>query len=368
MRTSDLDFDLPQRCIAQAPAEPRDAAQLWVQSRDTGVHSTTVVRALAEHLDERDLLVFNNTKVLPARVWAHRESGARVELLFLEPLGTAGEWSAMVRPAKKPNRGEWLTVGAGIGVQMVARRVGADGQPSALWTVRLSDRRAPERRTEELLEACGEMPLPPYIDRSDGPQAQDHERYQTMFARERGAVAAPTAGLHFTPRVMEDLRAKGIATAEITLHVGMGTFLPIQTDTVEAHTMHSERYQVDPDVVAAVGACRARGGRVIAVGTTSARALEAAAANGTLLAGVGRTDLFISPGYAFRVVDGLFTNFHLPGSTLLLLVGALIGLEEVLRLYRRAIDQDWRFYSYGDAMLLLPDPREEAEPGNPATS
>lgn len=354
MRTSDLEYELPEERIAQMPAEPRDAAQLWVQTVGADAYTTTTVRELAQFLDPRDLLVFNNTRVLPARVWARRASGARIELLFLEPQGAPGEWCAMVRPAKKPQAGETLTVAEGVYVEMIARELDAQGQPTARWRVRLHDDGRPTRATEDLLEALGEMPLPPYIQRADGASPDEHERYQTMFARERGAVAAPTAGLHFTPRVMESLHARGIQTVELTLHVGLGTFLPIQTEEVEAHTMHSERYRVDPEVVEAVAACRARGGRVIAVGTTSARALEAAAANGTLCAGSGRTDLFIAPGYRFRVVDGLFTNFHLPGSTLLLLVGALFGLPEVLQLYRRAIEARWRFYSYGDAMLLLP--------------
>ena len=364
MRTRELDYELPEALIAQHPAEPRDVAQLWVQSIGEDAYQAAQVRDLAGFLDPRDLLVFNNTKVLPARVFARRDSGARIELLFLEPVGEAttgsegrghgGEWLALVRPAKKPKVEEVLEVAGGIEVHMLARVRDAAGEPTAQWRVRLHDPAAPSRSTEEILQAVGEMPLPPYIRRDGGPDANDAHRYQTVFARNPGAVAAPTAGLHFTPEVMASLADKGVASTEVTLHVGLGTFLPIQAERIEDHRMHFERYAVSESVVAAVEACRDRGGRVIAVGTTSARALEAAAASGKLQPGQGRTDLFIAPGYSYRVVDGLFTNFHLPGSTLLLLVGALFGMGETMELYRRAIEARWRFYSYGDAMLLLP--------------
>ena len=364
MRTRDLEYELPEALIAQRPAEPRDAAQLWVQSVGADTYQTATVADLASFLDPRDLLVFNNTKVLPARIWAQRASGARIELLFLEPApslssatgGAAqgGAWLAMVRPAKKPREGEVLTVAHGLQVHMLGRELDESGQPTAQWRVRLQDPTELSRPTEELLQTAGEMPLPPYIQRDTGPEPEDARRYQTLFARKAGAVAAPTAGLHFTSEVLSALADKGIESVEVTLHVGLGTFLPIQAERIEDHRMHSERFEVSQAVVAAVEACRGRGGRVIAVGTTSARALEAAAADGVLRAGSGRTDLYIAPGYSYRVVDGLFTNFHLPGSTLLLLVGALFGLPETMTLYRRAIAARWRFYSYGDAMLLLP--------------
>ncbi|MCA9002481.1 MAG: tRNA preQ1(34) S-adenosylmethionine ribosyltransferase-isomerase QueA, partial [Planctomycetes bacterium] len=212
------------------------------------------------------------------------------------------------------------------------------------------------RSVPDLLESGGEIPLPPYIHRDGSGQesAEDRERYQTVYCKHRGAVAAPTAGLHFTEELMQRLQARGIQVAFVTLHVGLGTFLPIQVEDTDQHRMHEERFEVGADTVRAVEACRARGGRVIAVGTTSARALEAAGARGDLQALTGRTDLFIQPGYTFRSVDGLLTNFHLPGSTLLLLVSALLGRDRLLDLYQLAIDENYRFYSYGDAMLVLP--------------
>ena len=241
-----------------------------------------------------------------------------------------------------------------VRVQMLQRVLDEVGTPSAYWQVRVVEEAHPDRSVESLLEEAGEMPLPPYIERDPGGQVQDRSHYQTIFAREPGAVAAPTAGLHFTPGLLDELRNAGVQTAEVTLHVGLGTFLPMPEGDPDLHKMHEERFEVGPELVQAVHDCRARGGRVIAVGTTSARALEAASQSGELRASSGRTDLFIRPGYTFQSVDGLLTNFHLPGSTLLLLVGALLGSDRLLEIYREAIDKRWRFYSYGDAMLILP--------------
>jgi S-adenosylmethionine:tRNA ribosyltransferase-isomerase len=359
MKLSDLQFDLPERCIAQRAVEPRDAARMLVQVLGEAKPVHRRVSDLPDCLREGDLLVFNDTKVLPARIWAHRESGARIEVLFLEPLEQDAAWKCMVRPAKKPKPGECLRGPEGLELLMIERVLDTKGQASAYWKVQLSDPHHPDRQVSDLLEQGGEMPLPPYIHREprgDGDETdeEDRERYQTVYSRHRGAVAAPTAGLHFTEDLLQQLQGKGISSAFVTLHVGLGTFLPIQVEELSEHQMHEERFEVDESVVRAVEACRGRGGRVIAVGTTSARALEAASAEGQLEPMSGRTDLFIWPGYSFVSVDGLLTNFHLPGSTLLLLVSALVGRDRLLNLYQQAIDSDYRFYSYGDAMLLLP--------------
>lgn len=358
MKLSDLQFDLPERCIAQVAAEPRDSAKMLVQVLGDGEPQHLRVHDLPGCLREGDLLVFNDTKVLPARVWARRESGARIEVLFLEPTGSEGRWQCMVRPAKKPKPGERLLGPNGMSLFMEERVLDGDGSPTAYWEVRLCDPDQPAAQVSDLLEAGGEMPLPPYIQRdgdSDSAE-QDRDRYQTVYGKNRGAVAAPTAGLHFCSELLGRLRERGVESAFVTLHVGLGTFLPIQVEDLSEHKMHEERFEVSAQVVDAVEACRRRGGRVIAVGTTSARALEAASARGSLEAMDGRTDLFIQPGYKFKSIDGLLTNFHLPGSTLLLLVSALLGKDRLLDLYQLAIDQDYRFYSYGDAMLLIPEP------------
>lgn len=385
LRTSDFDFELPGSLIAQSPVEPRDAARLLVRP---GVGSLlhASVRDLPGLLRAGDLLVLNDTKVLPARVFATRATGGRVECLFLEPdspeseflesrarvegndVGVAGKtWSALVRPAKKLRPGEILDVlgregvdDSDLRIEMVERSTG-DGT----WRVRLFHA-STERSVEDLLAEVGAMPLPPYIDRPATPE--DGDRYQTIFAESPGAVAAPTAGLHFTPTVFDELAARGIEWTTVTLHVGPGTFLPVTADRIADHHMHSERFTLDDDAARAVERCRERGGRVIPIGTTSARVLESCARSdprferAIVTAKAGRTEIFIHPGNEPRVADGLFTNFHLPKSTLLMLVAAFIGRMEMLRLYRVAIDEAYRFYSYGDAMLLLPDSFGEEGP------
>jgi len=351
VRLSDFDYALPPELIAQHPAERRDAARLLVHELRDARTTLSGVSELGRWLRPGDLLVLNDTRVLRARLRARRASGGAVELLFAEPRA-GGRWSAMVRPAKKPKPGEVLVAGEGaLRVRMLERLAGADGAPGALWEVALeADGDAP---VEALLEAHGELPLPPYIERPAGDEPEDRERYQTVYAREPGAVAAPTAGLHFTEALLAELREAGVATTTVTLHVGLGTFLPVASEDLDGHRMHSERYVLPEAAAAAIAACRARGGRVVAVGTTSVRVLEACAAGGELRPGSGRTELFIRPGYEFRAVDGLLTNFHLPRSTLLMLVSAFAGVERVRELYARAIAERLRFYSYGDAMLLL---------------
>ncbi len=358
MKLSDLQFELPESCVAQQAMEPRDAARMLVQALGDSDSEHLQVSDLPDRLRKGDLLVFNDTKVLPARLWARRASGARIEVLFLEPVGKEGHWQCMVRPAKKPKPGECLQSLAGLELHMVERILDEDGNPGAYWIVHLSDPSRPDSPVPDLLEADGEMPLPPYIHReqgSDGTSSRhsDRDRYQTVYCKHRGAVAAPTAGLHFTEALLTRLNDKGVESAFVTLHVGLGTFLPIQVEDLSEHRMHEERFEVGSEVVRAVEDCRKRGGRVIAVGTTSARALEAASTSGQLKPMTGRTDLFIQPGYSFVSVDGLLTNFHLPGSTLLLLVSALVGRDRLMELYSEAIRLNYRFYSYGDAMLLL---------------
>ncbi len=346
MRVDDFDFELPEGQIAQAPLPERDASRLLVLPRAGGAPEHGAFRSLPERLAEGDLLVVNDARVIPARLRGHkRDTGGRVELLLMEQLDRH-TWLAMGRASKGLHPGTALEL-TGLAAEIVADE--GDG-------VRRVRFEAPAEDLLPLLEAgAGQMPLPPYIHRDTGPApVDDRERYQTIFADRPGAVAAPTAGLHFTPRVLEALAARGVETARITLHVGPGTFLPVRVDDVDDHVMHQERFEVSEAAAEAVARTRARGGRVVAVGTTSLRTLEAAADGaGGLKPGPGRTDLFVKPGYAFRTVDGLVTNFHLPRSTLLMLVCALGGTERVLAAYREAVARGYRFYSYGDAMLIL---------------
>ena len=363
MQLSDYDYDLPPDSIAQEAVEPRDRARLLRHHMGRNRTEHGRVRDLPEVLEPGDLLVLNDTRVRPARVFARRSSGGKVEFLFLGPVpaGDTGVWRTMVRPARKLREGECLGVrGAPLQVRALKREVDEQGQPNALWNVELLDASGQvldEAGVEAACEVMGRMPLPPYIRRggdADPRHAIDRTRYQTVYAREPGAVAAPTAGLHFTPELLARLDERGVRVASITLHVGLGTFLPITVEDPSEHRMHAEWYRVSAETVAAVGQCRERGGRVVAVGTTSVRALESCAAGGSLRAGEGLTRLFLHPGCALQCVDGLLTNFHLPRSTLLMLVSALAGRERMLDLYAQAIGEGYRFYSYGDAMLLLP--------------
>lgn len=375
METADFDFDLPSELIAQAPVEPRDLARLLLSvpggrgsaRRDP---EDAFVRDLPGHLDPSDLLVINDTRVLPARVRGRRSTGGMVELLFLEPVEAGSDvWRAMVKPARKMKPGDRVACSGGVQAEFVERE-----EVSGHWLARLlaPDDGGAGRSPEELMGVAGAMPLPPYIER---PATEaDTERYQTVYARTPGAVAAPTAGLHFTEALLEAITARGVRLATVTLHVGAGTFLPVTADRIEDHQMHGERYELKPEVAEEVRACRERGGRVIAVGTTSARVLESCAVEASdvgvdgassrclVEAGTGVTNIFLHPGSGPRVCDGLFTNFHLPKSTLLMLVASFIGLDETMRLYRTAIEREYRFYSYGDASLIWYDP--SAQVGN----
>ena len=359
MRLSDFDYELPPERIAQRPEARRDGSRLLVH--DIGADRTehTFIHDLARHLRPKDLLILNDTRVLPARVSARRQTGGRVELLFLEALGkNEGVWTAFANPAKKLRPGEVLSVpGTDVEVRLAERLVDEEGRAKKEWTACLA-RRGGEPDTQALLQVCGSMPLPPYVERDgesrDSLDALDRERYQTVFSRDEalGAIAAPTAGLHFTPELFEELEAHGVRRATVTLYVGAGTFVPVETDEIEDHQMHSERFELTQETVDAIERTRAQGGRVVCVGTTTVRVLESVAASGSLRATKGRTELFLRPGSTFHVTDALLTNFHLPRSTLLMLVSALAGRERILRLYAEAVERGYRFFSYGDAMLL----------------
>ena len=347
MNVSDFDYELPPERIAQQPAGERDASRLLVLERGSGATTHRIFREIVDELQAGDLLVLNDTRVLPARLFARKPTGGRVEVLLVEPLPAEGGravWRALVSASKSLGAGARLRVTPSLDVEMLEREGSA-------WQVELHADGDPAR----LAWAAGTVPLPPYIERSeDDPRsALDRERYQTVYARAPGAVAAPTAGLHFTVELLDALRARGVGVTTVTLHIGPGTFLPVRTADVEAHTLHEEAFELPGGSVEAIHAARERGGRVVAVGTSVARTLEASASPGGALApGKGRTSLYIYPGYRFRVVDALVTNFHLPRSTLLMLVCALAGTKETLAAYRDAVRRGYRFYSYGDAMLV----------------
>jgi len=335
---SDFDFALPPELIAQHPAPERSASRLLDGRADHPVDR--VFRELPGLLNPGDLLVFNNTKVIKARLYGAKQTGGSVEALIERVLpGTLEVW-AHLRASKSPKPGSVVRFNEAFDAEVLGR-CGPDG---GMFHLRFpSDPFA-------LLEQHGHVPLPPYIEHAD--EADDVRRYQTVFAREPGAVAAPTAALHFDEGVLAALAERGIGTAHVTLHVGAGTFQPVRVERLSDHKMHSEWFEVPAETVAAIAATRARGGKVVAVGTTTLRALESAAQGGTLQAGARETAIFITPGFEFRVVDRLLTNFHLPKSTLMMLVSAFAGYEQVMALYRHAIAQGYRFFSYGDAMLL----------------
>ena len=349
MRRQDFHFDLPEALIAQAPLAERSGSRLLLLDGSSGSIEHLGFEVLPQQLQAGDLLVFNDTRVIPARLFGHKESGGKVEVL-IERIESAGEVLAQIRASKSPRPGDRLLLGtdrdAGFEVSMVARE--AD-----LFRLRFPD----ERDTMDWLESYGHVPLPPYIERGDA--EADRERYQTVYARESGAVAAPTAGLHFDDALLDACARAGVAQAFVTLHVGAGTFAPMRVDDVDAHRMHAERYRLPPETARAIADCRARGGRVIAVGTTVVRTLEAAARDhgvehGSPRACSGETDIFLRGDVRFAVVDGLVTNFHLPESTLLMLVAAFAGREHVLAAYESAVAHQYRFFSYGDAMLVWP--------------
>lgn len=357
-RLSDYDFDLPESSIAQLPAERRDMSRLLVLRRDTGSLEHRHFRDLLEYLKPGDLLVLNDTKVIPARLYGHRPTGGKVEVLLLQEK-ERDVWVALARPGKKLPVGTVVAFGAGgegSSPELTAEVL--DVLPGGERLIRLNSQTG--EPTMALVARLGELPLPPYISG----RPEDPDRYQTVYARHEGAVAAPTAGLHFTPELLAAVEEKGVKLARVTLHTGLGTFKPVMAEDIREHPMHAEWYALPEETAQAIRETRARGGRVVAVGTTVARTLEHVASEqggGDLQASSGETRLFIYPGYRFQVVDALVTNFHLPKSTLLMLVSAFIestgpekghGRETLLAAYREAIAQGYRFYSFGDAMFL----------------
>jgi S-adenosylmethionine:tRNA ribosyltransferase-isomerase len=340
MQRSEFHFELPDELIAQTPLPERGASRLLVLDGATGAISDRMFADLPEQLRRGDLLVFNDTRVLPARVIARKPSGGRVELLLERLLGPRRALMQL-KASHKPQLQTELELPGGARAQVVARH-------HAMFELGF------DRDVVPLLEAHGQVPLPPYIARPA--QESDRERYQTVFARAPGAVAAPTAGLHFDAAMLESLAARGVELAFLTLHVGAGTFAPVRTERIEDHELHAEWLEVAADTCAAVERCRAAGGRVVAVGTTSVRALETAARDGKLERFAGDSRLFIYPGFRFRVVDAMLTNFHLPESSLLMLVCAFAGREPTMAAYRHAVAERYRFFSYGDAMLVTPNP------------
>jgi S-adenosylmethionine:tRNA ribosyltransferase-isomerase len=338
MRTADFDFDLPPELIAQLPAPERAASRLLHLDGSDGSLRDALFYELPQHLRADDLLVFNDTRVIKARLFGVKDSGGKIEALVERVLGEH-EALVFIRASHAPKPGSRLLLAGAIHAVVEARQ-------DDLYRLRLEN---PET-VFDLLERHGSLPLPPYIGHQ--PDAHDESRYQTVYARHPGAVAAPTAGLHFDQPMLDRLAQMGVQSARVTLHVGAGTFQPVRVEHIAEHRMHSECYTVPQETVDAVKQAGAVGGRVMAVGTTSLRALEAAASGGELRAGQGETDIFITPGYRFRVVERLLTNFHLPRSTLLMLVSAFAGAENIRRAYRHAVEKRYRFFSYGDAMLI----------------
>jgi S-adenosylmethionine:tRNA ribosyltransferase-isomerase len=339
VRRADFHYDLPESLIAQQPLAERSASRMLTLDGATGALADRRVRDLPSLLAPGDLLVFNDTRVIPARLFAMKESGGKVEVMLERPLG--GNLALVHARASKPVRPDMPLASRGGTLRTIEKR-------GDLWVIELP---APAL---EFFERHGQMPLPPYIRRS--PDSSDTRRYQSVFARRQGAVAAPTASLHFDTPLLQDIEARGVERTFITLHVGAGTFQPVRTDSVGAHVMHAEFVEVSAETCECIAAARARGARVVAVGTTVVRALESAAGAGTLQPHVGDSSLFIVPGFRFKVVDAMLTNFHLPESTLLMLVSAFAGREAVLAAYRHAVAGQYRFFSYGDAMLVTPAP------------
>lgn len=339
LKKSDFFYNLPEELIAQTPAEPRDSSRLLVYNRATDKVEHRIFHDIKDYLKKGDVLVVNNTKVLPARIYAHTEHGGRVEVLLLKRI-SALRWEVLVKPGKKCRLGTHLVVDEGL--SLTVSSVTESGE-------RIVDFEC-DGVFEEALERVGSMPLPPYIHE----KLKDKNRYQTVYAKTDGSAAAPTAGLHFTPQLLQEIKDMGVEVAEVLLHVGLGTFRPVKEDAVTDHKMHSEYFEVSQSAADIINRAKREGRRVIAVGTTSVRTLESAAAeDGTLSPCRGNTSIFIYPPYKFKCVDCLITNFHLPESTLIMLVAAMVGREKILELYNIAVEEKYRFFSFGDAMLIL---------------
>ena len=343
MTTKDFYYDLPPELIAQHPLKDRAGSRLLVLDKETGKIEHKNFRNIIEYLNPGDCLVMNNTRVIPARLYGVKEdTGGKIEFLLLKRIDL-NTWNVILKPGKRARTGARFVFGDGL-LKAEVIEVRPDGnrivrfEYDGVW--------------EELLDKLGEMPLPPYIKE----KLEDKERYQTVYSKIEGSAAAPTAGLHFTNELLEDIKDKGVKTAYLTLHVGLGTFRPVSVENVEEHVMHTEHYEVSQEAADIINETRKSGGRIIAVGTTSVRTLETVAEdNGTMKAEIGDTSIFIYPGYKFKVTDSIITNFHLPESTLLMLVSALAGKEQVMRVYEEAVQERYRFFSFGDAMIILDD-------------
>ena len=339
MKKSDFNYHLPESLIAQKPLAERTASRLLHLDRVSGAIKDSQFSDFLDLLNANDLVVFNDTKVIPARLYGYKASGGKIEIL-IERVEAERQALAHIKASKSPKPDSLLNLDGGAICRVIERE-------NDLFRLQFET----EQTLLDLLADIGHIPLPPYIERAD--DSDDLERYQTVFAKQAGAVAAPTAGLHFDQAALDKLEAKGIAKAFVTLHVGSGTFQPVRADDLADHVMHKEFYQVSQATVDAVEQVRARGGRVVAIGTTAVRALESASRSGSLQAGFGDTDLFITPGYEFKSVDAMLTNFHLPESTLLMLISAFAGYDAVMQAYQHAIQQQYRFFSYGDALLII---------------
>ena len=337
MNVSEFNYDLPEELIAQTPVEPRDTSRLLTLGRQTGATKQGTFRDILADVRPDDVWVFNNTRVIPARLYGKRPTGGRVEVLLLHPLGE-DRWEVLVRPGKKALLGTALTFDAGV-TATVEDRTDFGGRVLKFTY---------DGDFYERLDEIGEMPLPPYIHE----RLQDRERYQTVYSKTPGSAAAPTAGLHFTPEVLEEIAARGATVCYVTLDVGLGTFRPVSVTQIEAHHMHSETYNVSEETARLINEAKRAGRRIVAVGTTSVRTLEAAGQSGVVKAGSGATELFIYPGYEFKIVDAMVTNFHLPQSTLLMMISAFAGKDHVLAAYREAVAAKYRFFSFGDAMWI----------------
>ena len=340
MNVNDFDYELPQELIAQDPIEDRSSSRLLVVHRDSGQLDHRIFRDIKEYLEPGDCLVINNTRVIPARLMGVREgTGASIEVLLLKRREDS-TWECLVKPGKKARQGTVISFGDGL---LMGEIIDVIDDGNRLIRFKY------EGIFEEILDRLGKMPLPPYITH----ELKDRDRYQTVYAKFDGSAAAPTAGLHFTKELLGEIRAMGVNIAEVTLHVGLGTFRPVKVDKVEDHHMHTEYYMVDEPTAKLINDTRSAGGRIIAVGTTSCRTLESAAdENGVIHAGSGDTDIFIYPGYKFKMIDALITNFHLPKSTLMMLVSALAGRDLIMKAYAEAVKEKYRFFSFGDAMLI----------------
>lgn len=339
MKTSDFYYNLPEELIAQTPIKQRDASRLLVYDRQEKQILHRIFSDITQYLNPGDVLVINETKVIPARLFGRKVTGRAVEFLLLRQLSLT-DWEIIMRPGKKLRIGDTVIFSDDLTATILAKK--QDGVAEVRFTF--------DGVFEEILDALGEMPLPPYIHE----RLEDRTRYQTVYANEQGSAAAPTAGLHFTPELLEEIEAMGVKIAKVLLHVGLGTFRPVKAETIEDHIMHSEYYCVSKETADTINSARKSGGNIIAVGTTSVRTLESTAdENGVVHDGSGFTDIFITPGYEFKAVDALITNFHLPESTLLMLVSAFAGYKETLNFYENAVQEKYRFFSFGDAMLII---------------